>query len=58
MKKYSEVAPLVKSSIKNINTELERSFAVKDIEGVLAKHNVSSIADLPLNVKAQIMNGK
>jgi hypothetical protein len=58
MKKYSEVAPVVKSSIKKINTETERSFAIKDIENVLSKHNASSISDLPLSVKAQLMNGK
>lgn len=58
MKKYSEVAPLVKSSIKKLNVETERNFAMKDIENALSKHNVSSISELPLNVKAQLMNGK
>jgi hypothetical protein len=58
MKKYSEIAPIVKSSIKKIHTETERSFAMKDIENVLSKHNVSNISDLPLSVKAQLMNGK
>ena len=58
MKKYSEVAPLVKSSIKKLNAETERSFAMKDIENILSKHNAATIADLPLNVKAQLMNGK
>lgn len=58
MKKYSEVAPMVKSSLKNMNTEVEREFAMKDIKDVLSKHNVSSISDLPLGVKAKLMNGK
>jgi hypothetical protein len=58
MKKYSEIAPIVKNSIKKLNTETERTFAVKDIENILSKHNVSSISELPLSVKAQIMNGK
>lgn len=58
MKKYSEVAPIVKSSLKKLNVETERSFTMKDIENVLSKHNASTIADLPLNVKAQLMNGK
>jgi len=58
MKKYSEVAPIVKSSIKKLNVETERNFAMKDIENALSKHNVSSISDLPLSVKAQLMNGK
>lgn len=58
MKKYSEVAPIVKSNIKKINAETERGFAMKDIENVLSKHNVASISELPLSVKAQLMNGK
>ena len=58
MKKYSEVAPIVKSNIRKMGIETERSFSVKDIENVLSKHNVSSISELPLNVKAQLMNGK
>lgn len=58
MKKYSEVAPIVKSSIKKLNVETERNFAMKDIENALSKHNVSSISELPLSVKAQLMNGK
>jgi len=58
MKKYSEVAPIVKSSIKKINADTERSFAIKDIENVLSKHNAASISELPLSVKAQLMNGK
>jgi hypothetical protein len=58
MKKYSEIAPLVKNSLKNLNVQVERSFNVKDIENVLSKHNVSSISELPLSVKSQLMNGK
>lgn len=58
MKKYSEVAPIVKNSLKKLNVQVERNFNVKDIENVLTKHNVSSISELPLSVKAQIMNGK
>lgn len=58
MKKYSEVAPVVKSSIKKMGIEIERNFAMKDIENALSKHNVSSISDLPLSVKAKIMNGQ
>jgi hypothetical protein len=58
MKKYSEVAPIVKSNIKKIGIETERSFAMKDIENVLSKHNVSSISELPLSIKAKIMNGQ
>jgi len=58
MKKYSDIAPIVKSNIKKINTETERTFAMRDIENILSKHNVSSISELPLSVKAEIMNGK
>lgn len=58
MKKYSEVAPIVKSNIKKMNTEVERGFAMKDLENVLSKHNAASIADLPLEVKARLINGK
>lgn len=58
MKKYSEVAPLVKNNLKKIHIETERNFSMKDIENVLSKHNVSSISELPLSVKAQLINGK
>lgn len=58
MKKYSEIAPTVKNSLKKLNIQVERSFNMKDIENTLSKHNVSSISELPLNVKAQLMNGK
>lgn len=58
MKKYSEIAPVVKDNLKKINIEVERNFAIKDLETTLSKHNVSSISDLPLDVKAQILNGK
>lgn len=58
MKKYSEVAPMVKNSLKKLNVQVERSFNIKDIENTLSKHNVSSISELPLSVKAQLMNGK
>lgn len=58
MKKYSEVAPLVKNSLKKLSIETERSFAIKDIENEMSKHNVSSFSDLPLNVKAKMLNGK
>lgn len=58
MKKYSEIAPAVRKELKNLHVQTERTFAMKDIENVLHKYNVSSISELPLNVKAQIMNGK
>ena len=58
MKKYSEVAPMVKNSLKKLNVQVERNFNIKDIENTLSKHNVSSISELPLSVKAQLMNGK
>lgn len=58
MKKYSEVAPLVKNSLKKLSIETERSFAIKDIENEMSKHNVSSFSDLPLSVKAKMLNGK
>jgi hypothetical protein len=58
MKKYSEIAPMVKNSLKKLNVQVERSFNIKDIENVLSKHNVSSISELPLSVKSQLMNGK
>lgn len=58
MKKYSEIAPVVKNSLKKMNVQVERNFNIKDIENTLSKHNVSSISELPLSVKAQLMNGK
>jgi hypothetical protein len=58
MKKYSEIAPLVKANLNKINTDVERSFTVKEIENVMSKHNVSSISDLPLEIKAKILNGE
>lgn len=58
MKKYSEIAPAVKSNLKKLSIETERNFSMKDLENVLSKHNVSSISELPLSVKAQLINGK
>lgn len=57
MKKYSEIAPLVKSNLDKISKDIDRSFSVKEIENVMTKHNVSNISDLPLEVKAKILNG-
>jgi len=57
MKKYSEIAPLVKANLNQINQELERSFTMKEIENVMSKHNVSSISDLPFEIKTKILNG-
>lgn len=57
MKKYSEVAPVVKQNLEKLRNETDRFFSMKNMEDVLAKHNVSSISDLPLDVKAKIMNG-
>lgn len=58
MKKYSEVAPIVKNSLRKLNIETQRSFAIKDIENEMSKHNVSNFSDLPLGIKAKILNGK
>lgn len=58
MKKYSEIAPIVKNGLKKLSIETERTFAMKDLENEMSKHNVSHFSDLPLSVKAKIMNGK
>lgn len=57
MKKYSEIAPIVKSNLDKLNKETNRFFSMKNVEEILTKYNVASISDLPLDVKAKIMNG-
>jgi hypothetical protein len=58
MKKYSEIAPLVKRNLKEIGKETDRSFEMKNIEDVLKRYSASSISELPLDIKAKIINGE
>lgn len=58
MKKYSDVAPIVKRNLKEIGKETDRHFEMQSIEDVLKRYSAASISELPLDVKAKIMNGE